>query len=217
MTFNRRWWTMADNVMKYKYIVKNVASRHGKTATFMPKPLFGDNGSGMHVHSSLWKSGSQPVRRLRLRRLVRNGHVRHRRPAQACPGSVRLLQPDDQQLQAPGPRLRGAGQSRVQPSQSVGVDPHPGVQPSPKAKRLEFRCPDPSCNPYLSFSAMLMAMLDGIKNKINPGEPLDKDIYDLEPEELAKVPKAPGSLEEAISNLERTTSSCCRATSSPRT
>ena len=103
-------------------------------------------------------------------------------------------------------------------AQSLGRRPHSDVLASPKAKRVEFRCPDPSCNPYLAFAAMLMAVIDGIKNKINPGEPLDKDIYDLAPEELAEVPKTPGSLEEALASAaQRTTSSCCRATSSPAT
>ena len=125
---------MADNVLKYKYIVKNVAKKHGKTATFMPKPLFMDNGTGMHVHTSLWKNGVNLFAGSGYAGLSRHGPVRHRRPAQARPGPVRHHQPDDQQLQAAGARLRGAGQPRLQPPQPLGVDPHPGVLAEPQGQ-----------------------------------------------------------------------------------
>ena len=195
---------MADKVLKYKYIVKNVAKKHGKTATFMPKPIFQDNGTGMHVHSSLWKDGTNLFAGSGYAGLSRHGPVRHRRPAHATPrrfcaftnpttNSYKRLVPG---YEAPV----NLAYSRRNRSASIRI---PMYSPSPKAKRIEFRCPDASSNPYLAFSAMLMAMLDGIKNKMKPGEPLDKDIYDLEPEELAKVPKAPGSLDEALDNLEK--------------
>ena len=195
---------MADNVLKYKYIVKNVARKHGKTATFMPKPLFMDNGSGMHVHASLVEGRQEPLRRLGLRRPVRHGACT---PSAACSGTPPPCAPSPTR-----PRTATSGwcpgyeapvnlaYSRRNRSASIRI---PVYSPSPKAKRLEFRCPDGSSNPYLAFAAMLMAMLDGIKNKMKPGEPLDKDIYDLEPEELAKVPKTPGSLDEALNNLEK--------------
>jgi glutamine synthetase len=194
---------MADNVLKYKYVVKNVARKYGKTATFMPKPLFQDNGSGMHVHTSLWKEGKNLYAGSGYAGLsdtamhAIGGLLKHA-PALCAwsnptTNSYRRLVPG---YEAPV----NLAYSRRNRSASIRI---PVYSPSPKAKRLEFRCPDPSSNPYLVFSAMVMAMLDGIKSKTKPGEPLDKDIYDLEPEELAKVPKTPGSLEEALTALER--------------
>ena len=192
----------ADNLMWYKYIVKNVARRHNKTATFMPKPIFGDNGSGMHVHQSIWKDG-KPL-------FAGNGYagfsemgmyyiggiLKHSRALAAfvAPGtnSYKRLVPG---FEAP---VTLAYSSRNR-SAAVRI---PMYSPSPKAKRLEVRFPDPSCNGYLAFSAMLMAGLDGIENKIDPGEPLDKDIYALGPEELANIPRLPASLEEALEVLE---------------
>src|SRR5207248_1527416 len=187
----------------YKYIIKCVAKRHNKTVTFMPKPLYGDNGSGMHTHISLWK-GSEPLfagsgyAGLSEMALYAIGGLLKHAPsilAFACPttNSYKRLVPG---FEAPV----NLAYSQRNRSAAIRI---PMYSSSPKAKRLEFRCPDPSCNPYLSFSAILMAMIDGIQNKINPGEPLDKDIYDLEPEELAKVPKTPGSLEEALTNLRK--------------
>jgi glutamine synthetase len=194
---------MADKVLKYKYIVKNVARKHNKTATFMPKPLFMDNGTGMHVHSSLWKdgknlfAGSGYAGLSDLGMYAIGGLLKH------APALCAITNPTTNSYKRLVPGYEAPvnlAYSRRNRSASVRI---PVYSPSPKAKRVEFRCPDGSSNPYLAFAAMLMAMLDGIKNKTHPGEPLDKDIYDLEPEELAKVPKAPGSLDEALTNLEK--------------
>jgi glutamine synthetase len=194
---------MADKVMMYKYVCKNVAKKYGKTVTFMPKPLFGDNGSGMHTHASIWKGG-EPLFAgngyaglSQMALYAAGGLIKHAAAvlAFACPttNSYKRLVPG---FEAPV----NLAYSQRNRSAAIRI---PMYSQSPKAKRLEFRCPDPSCNPYLSFSAILMAMIDGIQNKIDPGEPLDKDIYDLEPEELAKVPKAPGSLEESLAALKK--------------
>src|SRR6202162_4046013 len=194
---------MADNVLKYKYIIKNVARKHGKTATFMPKPLFMDNGSGMHVHSSLWKNGvnlyagSGYAGLSDMGMYAIGGLLRH------APALCAITNPTTNSYKRLVPGYEAPvnlAYSRRNRSASIRI---PVYSPHEKAKRIEFRCPDGSSNPYLAFSAMLMAMIDGIKNKMKPGEPLDKDIYDLEPEELAKVPKAPGSLDEALNNLEK--------------
>jgi glutamine synthetase len=194
---------MADSLLIYKYIIKNVARKHGKTVTFMPKPLFGDNGSGMHCHVSLWKggeplfagSGYAGLSDMAMHGI--GGLIKHAPSilAFACPttNSYKRLVPG---YEAPV----NLAYSQRNRSAACRI---PMYSPSRKAKRIEFRCPDPSCNPYLAFSAILMAVLDGIQNKINPGEPLDKDIYDLPPEELAAVPKTPGSLEEALDALEK--------------
>jgi glutamine synthetase len=194
---------MADQLMYYKYIIKNVALRNGKTVTLMPKPLFADNGSGMHTHQSLWKGGKplfagNGYAGLSDLALYYAGGILKHAPSLAAfvaptTNSYKRLVPG---YEAP---INLAYSSR---NRSAGVR-IPMYSPSPKAKRLEVRFPDPSCNPYLAFSAMLMAGLDGIENKIDPGEPLDKDIYDLGPEELAKVPSLPGSLEDALDCLEK--------------
>jgi glutamine synthetase len=194
---------MADQVLKYKYIVKNVARKYGKTATFMPKPLFQDNGTGMHVHSSLWRdgknlfagSGYAGLSDMAMHAI--GGLLRH------APALCGITNPTTNSYKRLVPGYEAPvnlAYSRRNRSASIRI---PVYSPSAKAKRLEFRCPDGSCNPYLAFAGMLMAMIDGIKNKMLPGEPLDKDIYDLEPEELAKVPKAPGSLDEALNNLQK--------------
>ncbi len=194
---------MADKVMKYKYIVKNTAKKYGKTATFMPKPLFGDNGTGMHVHSSLWKdgknlfAGSGYAGFSDIGLYAIGGLLKH------APSICAFSNPTTNSYKRLVPGFEAPvnlAYSQRNRSASIRI---PMYSASPKAKRLEFRCPDPSSNPYFTFAVMLMAMLDGIKNKINPGEPLDKDIYDLEPEELSKVPKAPGSLDESLNNLEK--------------
>ncbi len=192
----------ADYVMTYKYVVKNVARKHGKTATFMPKPLHNDNGTGMHSHMSIWKDG-QPLfagdKYAGLSQLALHfigGLIRHAPSLLAftnpTTNSYKRLVPG---FEAPVNLAYSAGNR----SASIRI---PITGSNPKAKRLEFRCPDPSSNPYLGFSAMLCAGLDGIKNQLDPGEPLDVDIYELSKEELAKVPKAPASLAEALSNLE---------------
>jgi glutamine synthetase len=194
---------MADKLMLYKYVVKNVANAAGKTATFMPKPIFQDNGSGMHCHQSLWKGGEplffSETGYAGLSDMARwyiGGLLTHARAvlAFAAPttNSYKRLVPG---YEAPVNLVY----SQRNRSASVRI---PLYSKSPKAKRLEFRCPDPSCNPYLAFSAMLQAGLDGINNRIEPPPPVDKDLYDLPPEELAKVPQVPGSLDEALSALE---------------
>jgi glutamine synthetase len=179
-----------------------VAKKYGKTVTFMPKPLFADNGSGMHTHISIWKEGNPlfaggGYAGLSDMGLHAIGGILKHAPsilAFSCPttNSYKRLVPG---YEAPV----NLAYSQRNRSAACRI---PMYSPSPKAKRVEFRCPDPSCNPYLSFSALLMAAVDGIQNKIHPGEPLDKNIYDLEPEELAKVPKAPGSLEESLMSLK---------------
>lgn len=194
---------MADQLLMYKYIVKNVAVANGYTATFMPKPLFGDNGSGMHCHQSIWKSGTNQFYDAKGYALISEacrhyigGLLKHVPSilAFAAPttNSYRRLVPG---FEAPV-NLMYSARNR---SACVRI---PMYSSSPAAKRLEFRIPDPSCNPYLAFPAMLMAGLDGIQNKIEPPEPLEKDLYDLEPEEAAKVKQAPGSLDEVLAALE---------------
>ena len=193
----------ADKMMMYKYIVKNVARRHGKTATFMPKPLFGDNGSGMHTHQSIWKNGKplfagKEYAGVSQMCLYYIGGILKHAPALAAftnptTNSYKRLTPGFEApvLLAYSSRNRSAG-IRI-----------PMYSPSPKAKRIEVRFPDPGANPYLAFSAMLMAGLDGIENKTDPGEPAEKDLYDLEPKEMAKIQTMPGSLDEALSRLEK--------------
>ena len=194
---------MADYMCMYKYIIKNVAKKHNKTVTFMPKPLYGDNGSGMHTHISLWKggealfAGSGYAGLSEMAMYAIGGMIKH------APSILAISNPTTNSYKRLVPGYEAPvnlAYSQRNRSASCRI---PMYSASPKAKRVEFRCPDPSCNPYLSFSALLMAVIDGIQNKINPGDPLDKDIYDLPPEELAKVPKAPGSLDEALSALER--------------
>jgi glutamine synthetase len=193
----------ADNMMKYKYIIKNTAAKAGKTVTFMPKPVFSDNGSGMHTHQSLWKKGKPlfagdgyaGLSQMAL--WYAGGLLKHARALSAiiAPGtnSYKRLVPG---YEAPV----NLAYSKRNRSAAVRI---PVYSESPKAKRLEFRPPDPSCNPYLAFAAMLMAGLDGIKHKIDPGEPLDADIFDLSAEEASKIPSMPGSLEEALEELSK--------------
>jgi len=195
--------SMADKLLKFKYIIKNVARRHGKTATLMPKPVFMDNGSGMHCHQSLWKDGKnlfyQPGTYADLSQAAVyyiGGLLKHASAvlAFAAPttNSYRRLVPG---YEAPINLIY----SMRNRSACVRI---PAYSRTEQAKRIEFRPPDPSANGYLAFSAMLMAGLDGIQNKIAPPDPMDKDLYDLEPEDLAKVKSTPGSLEEALDALE---------------
>ena len=193
---------MADNVMIYKYVVKNVARKRGMTATFMPKPLFGDNGSGMHVHQSIWQrerplfAGEGYAGSSELMRRYIAGLLRH------APALLAICAPTVNSYRRLVPGFEAPvnlGYSQRNRSAACRI---PMYSPSPKAKRVEFRCPDPSCNPYLAFAAMLMAGLDGVNNRLDPGEPIDKNLYDLPPQELEKVPSAPGSLEEALDALE---------------
>ncbi len=192
---------MADQFMWFKYIIKNVAKNHGKTVTFMPKPIFEDNGSGMHTHISLWKAGKPLFAGDKYAGLsemalwAAGGLLKHARAvlAFAAPtsNSYRRLVPG---FEAPV-HLAMSARNR---SAAVRI---PMYNQSPKAKRLEFRCPDPSCNSYLTFSAIMMACLDGIQNKIDPGAPLDQDIYDMTTEELSGTPTTPGRLDEALDAL----------------
>jgi glutamine synthetase len=193
----------ADKMMMYKYIVKNVARRHGKTVTFMPKPIFGDNGSGMHTHQSIWKEGKPlfagkeyaGVSQMCLHYI--GGILKH------APALAAITNPTTNSYKRLTPGFEApvllAYSSR---NRSAGIR-IPMYSPSPKAKRIEVRFPDPGANPYLAFSAMLMAGLDGIENKINPGEPAEKDLYDLEAKEAAKIRTMPGSLDDALNNLEK--------------
>ncbi|MCK4738439.1 MAG: type I glutamate--ammonia ligase [Deltaproteobacteria bacterium] len=192
---------MSDKLMWFKYIVKNVARRWNKTATFMPKPVFDDNGTGMHTHISIWKDGEPLFAGDKYGGMSEmgmhfiGGILKHARALNAftnpSTNSYKRLVPG---FEAP---INLAYSSRNR-SASLRI---PMYSSSPKAKRIELRFPDPSCNGYLAFSAMLMAGLDGIENKIDPGEPLDKNIYGLSPEELAEIPSASGSLEEALQAL----------------
>jgi glutamine synthetase len=194
---------MADQMCLYKYVVRNVARRAGKTATFMPKPILGDNGSGMHTHISLWKdghplfagSGYAGLSEMALHAL--GGILRH------APALLAITNPTTNSYKRLVPGYEAPvnlAYSQRNRSASCRI---PMYSASPKTKRIEFRCPDPTCNPYLAFAAVLMAAIDGIQNKLHPGEPLDRDIYDLPPEVLAGVPKAPGALDEALAALER--------------
>lgn len=192
---------MGDKMMWYKYVIRNVAKKHGKTVTFMPKPLFADNGSGMHVHQSIWKkdkplfAGKGYAGMSEMAMHYIGGILKHAGAICAftnpTTNSYRRLVPG---FEAPV-NLAYSARNR---SAAVRI---PMYSPSPKAKRLETRFPDPSCNGYLAFSALLMAGLDGIEKKINPGDPLDKDIYALGPEELAEIPSVPASLEAALKAL----------------
>ncbi|HHK42072.1 MAG TPA: type I glutamate--ammonia ligase [Planctomycetaceae bacterium] len=195
--------SMADSLLLYKYIIKNVAKRHNKTVTFMPKPIFSDNGSGMHTHISLWKdgeplfAGSGYAGLSDLALYAIGGILRH------APAVLAFTNPTTNSYKRLVPGYEAPVNLAYSQRNRSAACRIPMYSPSPKAKRVEFRCPDPSCNPYLAFSALLMAAIDGIQNKIDPGEPLDKDIYDLPPEEAAEVPKTPASLAEALDALER--------------
>src|SRR5579862_8144416 len=192
----------ADNMCKYKYVVRNVAYQYGKTVTFMPKPIFSDNGSGMHTHQSLWSKGKPLFAGDKYAGLSQmaiwyaGGLLKHG-PSLAAfiaptTNSYKRLVPG---YEAPV-NLAYASRNR---SAALRI---PVYSTSPKSKRLEFRPPDPSCNVYLAFSAMLMAGLDGIKKKIDPGKPLDKDIFELTEAEAKHVPSMPGSLDQSLNNLE---------------
>ncbi|MEA2204736.1 MAG: glutamine synthetase [Blastocatellia bacterium] len=194
--------TTADNLQIFKYVVKNTSYQYGKAATFMPKPLYGDNGSGMHCHQSLWKddkplfAGDGYAGLSELARFYIGGLLKHAAAvvAFAAPttNSYKRLVPG---FEAPV-NLAYSARNR---SAAIRI---PMFSTNPKLKRLEFRPPDPTCNPYLAFSAMVLAGLDGIQNRIDPGDPLDKDIYDLSAEALSKIPSLPGTLDESLLALE---------------
>ncbi|GIX43722.1 MAG: glutamine synthetase [Candidatus Sumerlaea sp.] len=194
---------MGDQALLFKYIVKNVAKRHGKTVTFMPKPIFGDNGSGMHVHVSIWKNGknlfagNQYAGLSEMALYFIGGLLKH------APALLAFTSPTTNSYKRLVPGYEAPvnlAYSQRNRSAAVRI---PMYSASEKAKRIEFRPPDPSCNFYYAFSAILMAGLDGIQNKIHPGDPLDKNIYDLPPEEAKKVPQVPGSLDAALDALEQ--------------
>lgn len=192
---------MADDMCLYKYIVKNVAHKHNKTVTFMPKPIFSDNGSGMHTHISLWK-GDQPL-------FAGGGYAGLSDEAihaiggilAHAPAILAFTNPTTNSYKRLVPGYEAPVNLAYSQRNRSAACRIPMYSASPKSKRIEFRCPDPSSNPYLAFSALMMAALDGIQNKIHPGDPLDKDIYDMEPEELSKVPTTPGSLGAALDAL----------------
>lgn len=193
---------MADKMQWFKYIVKNVARRHRKTATFMPKPIYGDNGSGMHTHISLWKNGAPLFAGDKYAGLSEmalyfiGGILKH------APATCAFTNPTTNSYKRLVPGFEAPIKLAYSYKNRSAAIRIPNSGPSPKAKRIEFRTPDPSANPYLAFAALLMAGIDGIQNKILPGDPLDKDIYGLPPQELAKIPSIPGSLEEALTCLE---------------
>ena len=189
--------------MKFKYIVKNVAWRNGKTATFMPKPIFGDNGSGMHVHQSIWNDG-EPLfydetgyaGLSDMARYYIGGILKH------APSLLAFTNPTVNSYHRLVPGFEAPISlvySQRNRSACVRI---PITGANPKAKRIEFRCPDPSANPYLAFSALLLAGLDGIKNKIEPPAPIDKDIYELPPDEMADIDQVPTSLNAVLDSLE---------------
>ncbi|CAB4692453.1 unannotated protein [freshwater metagenome] len=193
----------ADDVMKFKYIIKNTAWRNGKTATFMPKPIFGDNGSGMHVHQSIWNDGSPLFYDETgygglsdTARYYIGGLLKH------APSLLAFTNPTVNSYHRLVPGFEAPISlvySQRNRSACVRI---PITGSNPKAKRIEFRCPDPSANPYLAFSALLLAGLDGIKNKIEPAAPIDKDIYELPPDEMADIDQVPTSLNAVLDSLE---------------
>ena len=194
---------MADSVMIYKYLVKNVARQNGLTATFMPKPLFGDNGSGMHVHQSLWKGStnlffdeSGYAQLSDCAKYYIGGLLKH------APALLALAAPTTNSYRRLVPGFEAPVNLAYSQRNRSAVCRIPVYSKSPKAKRIEFRAPDPSCNPYLCFAALLMAGLDGVQNRIDPGEPMDKDLYGLPPEQAKLIKQVPGSLAEVLEALE---------------
>jgi glutamine synthetase len=193
----------ADQLMMFKYIIKNVAWAAGKTATFMPKPLFGDNGSGMHCHQSLWKEGSplfyDELGYAGLSDMARHyigGLLKH------APSLLAFTNPTVNSYHRLVPGYEAPVNLVYSQRNRSACIRIPITGANPKAKRLEFRVPDPSCNPYLAFSAQLMAGMDGIKNKIEPDQPVDKDLYELPPDEHAEIAQVPASLDAVLNSLE---------------
>jgi glutamine synthetase len=194
---------MADNVMIYKYFVKNVARKNGLTATFMPKPLFGDNGSGMHVHTSLWTgntnifydeggyAGISDTAKYYI-----GGLLKH------APALLAIVAPTTNSYRRLVPGYEAPVNLAYSQRNRSAICRIPVYSKSPRAKRIEFRAPDPSANPYLTFAALLMAGLDGVQNRIDPGDPADKDLYELPPEEAKLIKQVPGSLSDVLAALE---------------
>ncbi|MEA1868332.1 MAG: type I glutamate--ammonia ligase [Thermodesulfobacteriota bacterium] len=193
---------MGDQLMWFKYVLKNVANRHGRTVTFMPKPLYGDNGTGMHTHISIWQDGRPTFAGDKYAGLSENGMYAMGGILKHCRALCAFSNPSTNSYKRLVPGFEAPVNLAYSSRNRSAAVRIPMYSDSPKAKRVEFRTPDPSCNGYLAFSAMLMAVLDGIENKIDPGEPLDKNIYNLPPEELANIPSAPGSLDEALAALK---------------
>ncbi|NJD67123.1 MAG: type I glutamate--ammonia ligase [candidate division NC10 bacterium] len=194
---------MADKVLWYKYCVKNTARKHGKTVTFMPKPIFQDNGSGMHVHQSLWKGGRNTFWELggygdlsATARYYIGGLLKH------APALCAFIAPTTNSYRRLVPGYAAPINLVYSQRNRSAAARIPLYSKSEKAKRIEFRTPDPSCNAYLAFSALLMAGIDGIQNKIDPGQPIDKDLYELEPEEAMEIKQLPGRLGEVLDVLE---------------
>ncbi|MCF8053031.1 MAG: type I glutamate--ammonia ligase [Desulfobacterales bacterium] len=193
---------MADQLMWFKYVLKNVAVRHGHTVTFMPKPIFEDNGTGMHTHVSIWKEGNPLFAGDKYAGISQEalyaigGILKH------CKALCAFTNPTTNSYKRLVPGFEAPVNLAYSSRNRSAAVRIPMYSASPKAKRIEFRTPDPSCNGYMAFSAILMAVIDGIENKIDPGDPLDKNIYDLPPEELAEIASAPGSLDEAIQSLK---------------
>ena len=193
---------MSDQMMIYKYVIKNIASKYNKSATFMPKPIFGDNGSGMHVHSSLWKNGNPlfagdgyaGLSEMALHYM--GGILKH------APALIAFCAPTTNSFKRLVPGFEAPVNLAYSQRNRSAALRIPMYSPSPKAKRVEFRCPDPSCNPYYAFSAIAMAGIDGVLNRVDPGQPLDKDLYDLDPEEASNIPQVPDSLDGALNALE---------------
>ena len=192
----------ADNIMIYKYLVKNVAARHGKTATFMPKPLFGDNGTGMHTHQSIWRDGENIfwgdgyAHMSDTMKYYIGGLLKH------APALLAFAAPTTNSYRRLVPGYEAPVNLAYSSRNRSACCRIPAYFDTPPSKRIEFRCPDPTANPYFAFSAMLLAGIDGIRNQIDPGDPLDVDLYDLSPEEAANVLQVPGSLEETLDALE---------------
>lgn len=193
---------MADSCMLYKYIVKNVAARYGKAATFMPKPLFQDSGSGMHCHFSLWKAGKPLFSGKKYAGLSQMGLHAIAGILKHAPSLMAFTNPTTNSYKRLVPGYEAPVNLTYSSRNRSAAIRIPRYSDNPETKRLEFRTPDSSCNPYLAFAAMLMAALDGINNKLDPGEPLDKDLYDLDPAERAAIPGAPAELAESLDALE---------------
>jgi len=194
---------MGDQLAWFKYVLKNVAAKYNNSVTFMPKPLFDDNGSGMHTHLSIWKdgkplfAGNKYGGMSEMALFAIGGIMRH------CKALCAITNPTTNSYKRLVPGFEAPINLAYSSRNRSAAIRLPMYSQSPSAKRIEFRTPDPSCNGYLAFSAMTMAMIDGIQNKIDPGDPMDKNIYDLPPEELAEMASAPASLEEALDALEK--------------
>jgi len=193
---------MGDQLVWFKYVLKNVARKHNRTVTFMPKPLYEDNGTGMHTHVSIWKEGQPLFAGDKYAGLSQEalyalgGILKH------CKALCAFSNPTTNSYKRLVPGFEAPVNLAYSSRNRSAALRIPMYSASPKAKRIEFRTPDPSCNGYLAFSAIIMAVLDGIENKIDPGDPLDKNIYDLPPEELAEIDSTPASLEEALASLQ---------------